>query len=317
MTFIVLEGVDGAGKSTLADAIVQELQERFPEDSVGVFHSSQLQRDPFDEYALAHESYRPNSGMHVVCDRLHWGEMIYGPLYRGESKLSTAGFRWVELYLRARGATVWHVTAPLRTIQKRLVTRGEDYLETHHVEHVWDQFGHVAKHSMLTGGTIDTYKFKPDEAAMLIVNEAMYQEEQAAYHFRPEYVGRSMPAALLVGDKQGTGDPGVTLAPFMPRGTSSGKFLLEALPEEFWDKVGLVNANETKLHDVWDALFNPPVIALGLNASEALDDAGIDHGVVPHPQKIRRFHNRLKDSYGYLIREVSITGGNRLSWPSS
>ena len=80
--------------------------------------------------------------------------------------------------------------------------------------------------------------------------------------------------------------------------------------------MGIVNAQETDVEDLLDKLFFPVVVALGKNASEALEELGIEHSVVPHPQKIRRFHNKRQDEYGRLIRQTSEKKGNYLSWPS-
>ena len=76
MTFIVLEGCDGSGKTSLANAIRAELEKRYPEDDIEYHHAAQLDEDPFDAYALAFEDYRPGEERHIICDRLHWGETI-------------------------------------------------------------------------------------------------------------------------------------------------------------------------------------------------------------------------------------------------
>jgi gluconate kinase len=313
--FITLEGCDGAGKSTLADAIVKEIEYRFPGQDIEQIHSSQLKNDALDEYALRFEDYEPDQGMHYVVDRLHWGETIYGPLYRNQSALSEAQFRWTELYLKARGATTWHISADLETIENRLRTRGEDYLQSHHVGHVWREFQAVADRALTTGGTAMTDQATAARLATIIVNEAVYAESSALEAFRPEYIGRALPSVLLVGDAQGNSDPGVTKAPFMPRGQSCGGFLLQALPELWWHQVGIVNARETDLPDLLDCLYYPYVVALGAQASEVLNDFSIKHSVVPHPQKVRRFHNAMGDQYGALIRELSTRQDNKLSWP--
>lgn len=314
--FIALEGCDGAGKSTLVDAIVREIQYRFPGEDIETLHYSQLKADPLDEYALKFEDYRPRSGKHIICDRWAWGETIYGPLYRFESALSPAQFRWTEMYMKARGGTTWHVSADLETVQNRLRVRGEEYLQTHDVEHVWQGFRAVAEGALTTGGTAMTDEAPAERLAELIVDEAFYSETSALEAYRPEYIGRALPTVLLVGDVQGNSDPGATKAPFMPRGTSCGGFLLDALPERWWHQVGIVNAQETDMNDLLDKLFYPAVVALGKNASEALDDLGIEHSVVPHPQKVRRFHNKRQDEYGRLIRQTSEKKGNYLSWPN-
>lgn len=315
MTFICLEGVDGAGKTTLANAVIERLEKQFPGEQIDYMHRGQLERDPIDEYALDVEDYTPHVGRHIVADRWHWGERIYGPLYRDDSALTVPGFRWVELFLKARGVSVWNVTAGLETIENRLRVRGEDYLQSHDIEYVWDGFKKIAKKSLLTGGEARTDEFSPEKLSEAIVAEAIWTEERAASVFRPEYIGRHLPNVLLVGDAPGNAEPGVTRAPFIARGQSSGKFLLEALPETWWRAVGVVNAQDTDIPSLVEKLFNPDIVALGSAASEALNDLDVDHSIVPHPQKIRRFHHKEMSAYGTLIRTVSIEGGNKLTWP--
>ena len=43
---------------------------------------------------------------------------------------------------------------------------------------------------------------------------------------------------------------------------------------------------------------------------------GIDHGGVPHPQYVRRFHSKRKLEYGMLIREHAKSKEMKVSWPS-
>ncbi len=315
MTFIALEGVDGAGKSTVADAVEAEINKRFPGEPVTRLHSSQLERDPLDEYALDFESYVPGGGKHIIADRLHYGELIYGPLYRDESALDRAGFRWVEMYLQARGATVWHVSAALETVENRLRLRGEDYLESHHVERVWREFSSVAKTSLLHGGDAMTDEFTPDVIAEAIVAQAIWTEDRAASVFRPSYIGRHLPNVVVVGDAQQDASPGVTQAPFLPIESTSGKFLFESLPDSWWHGVGAVATDEPDLNELFEALLDPAIVALGMHASEALDDLDIDHCIVPHPEKIRRFHYKDKTQYGLMLRQTSVEGGNKLTWP--
>lgn len=81
--FIALEGPDGAGKSTLAQAIADATP------GTEIVHFSQLKQNPLDEYVYALEDYSPGKGGNLVTDRWHIGEDIYGPLYRGESGMTS------------------------------------------------------------------------------------------------------------------------------------------------------------------------------------------------------------------------------------
>lgn len=123
MPLILLEGVDGAGKTTAAN----ELCELWDGPS-RIIHKSAYDRDNFDEYENDLLDYKPGSGELVVLDRWHASELVYGHVIRGRAKLSAYDTFHIEQFLRSRGALITVVTAPVSTIVSRLYKRGEDFL---------------------------------------------------------------------------------------------------------------------------------------------------------------------------------------------
>lgn len=113
---IVLEGPDASGKTTLAKALAEEV------DGVYV-HASAPERHPLVEYTATIETLRPE---HIVLDRWHIGEMIYGPKYRGRSGLSRKQFDAVEEYLAGYGALLVHCDDRFDELVSRLHGRGEE-----------------------------------------------------------------------------------------------------------------------------------------------------------------------------------------------
>jgi hypothetical protein len=94
----------------------------------------------------------------------------------------------------------------------------------------------------------------------------------------------------------------------MPVDGNSGEFLLSALPDTFWKNVGIVNANdfEVNLHDLWLDLNRPRIVVLGRLAEKAIMRTEINpkhYDVLPHPQYVRRFHNKDKEIYGQAIEK--------------
>lgn len=318
--FIVLEGCDGTGKSTLAGAVAAEIMGRDPDCSVEEIHRGPLKRPPLDEYVHDVADYLPGGLRHIVADRWHWGEEIYGPIYRDKSAMTLGQFRWVELWLASRGVDVWHVTQPLDRLQSRLQARGEDFLQADHVDLVRGMFEDLAGKSAVHTGTV-----MPDGDISLIVKQivdrAEYTEREIGDRIVrfPSYVGRAVPHTLLVGEKRGGTPPYVTDSAFMAINGNSGDFLLSSLPDDDWWKgVALVNGVEEgdKLVQLVDELAGPQVVALGRAASDVLLDLDIDHGGVPHPQFVRRFHNKRKAEYGRMIKQHAQTGEMKYSWPS-
>src|SRR4051812_12260533 len=131
MSLILLEGVDGSGKSTLVDDFLLQL----PHTGIH-FSRGPLKLHPLIDYLLPLVDYRP--GIDIVCDRWHLGELVYGPLYRARSRLTPAMELYIDLFLESRGALKLWVDTPFEQVQTRLKIRGEDFLQEQHVRLVWD-----------------------------------------------------------------------------------------------------------------------------------------------------------------------------------
>lgn len=303
---ICLEGVDGAGKTTLADQLAAQTQAT---DELFMLHFSQPDKHPLTEYEAGLDFYRPGSGEDVICDRYHWGEMIYSELYRNGSQLGAAGFWHVEQYLQSRGGVMVHVDAPLKVIEKRLEERGEDYLESHHVAQVRDSFAAYATR----GHEAAVYAETPlsDENVRVIVQIARLREGAAKLlHSQPGYVGPLEPALLLIGERPN--DHSGTIphaAPFLPYPASSGKWLIEEVILRAPDprQIGLVNAvqrdgSRTGLRDLWVRLHFPKVVPMGAVARQQCAREGVPcTRTAPHPAYWKRFHSFETEEYRRMI----------------
>ena len=131
---IVLEGPDGAGKTTLAKDLMAGFYRKWPSGTFRIEHRGPLRLnvDPFDEYTLP--DYDPTDMTNlVVCDRWHLSEAVYGPIYRGASRVDL-GFH--EKWLDDRGALKLCVTAPLNVLTARVSERGDDYIEVGHLANI-------------------------------------------------------------------------------------------------------------------------------------------------------------------------------------
>lgn len=312
MPLLCLEGVDGSGKSTLAGQLESELKSDL---DVVQLHRGPLHGDPLQEYALSVAS----SATHrtIICDRWHWGELVYGPIYRGESKIDTAKFRWLELWMLAHGTQVYHVTQPESVILSRLRSRGEDFIDLSDVSRISSGFTAVASRSPLYGGDLspegDTSELVKSVGQSFRYHASRPNEITARYK---SFIGDPLPRALLVGDTPGGGGDADNRA-FLPGSGNSGEYLLTALPETFWPTVAIANSacESGRLGELVDDLYQPAVIALGQAAHQRLDEEGVPHAGVPHPQWVRRFKHSDRERYGQLIVEVSRTGEQRFQWP--
>lgn len=320
--FIILEGVDGSGKSSLASDIAARIHKQYPGDTVHELHSGPLKTDPYTAYIKPFLDYKPGSGVHYVCDRLHVGERIYGPLYRGQSAITGAQWVWIEMWLASRGATLVHVTQTLETIRKRLAARGEDFLQDEHVEQVWRDFTyHTADtitHSLIAKPDGDNTDWVTNAVALGEIHET------AAMHLPPSYVGSPHAPVLLVGDRRGGKPPYEYDGAFRPVRGNSGEYLLTALYHArdndpygyFWQDFGLINSASDEEPLLTRAVDNHSyVAALGKEASKRLYFK--EHAKLPHPQYVRRFWHDRQAEYGKMLFTVPFTGEDMSAWPKS
>ncbi|GAA3168664.1 MULTISPECIES: hypothetical protein [Streptomyces] len=109
---LVLEGPDGVGKSTLA--------QRLSLHGFRVIHSP---RTP-DHLDLATRYREILSGAgRILFDRCFVSELVYGPLYRGRSRIAwSEALDLAESVINRKGLFV-HLTAPPPVIRRRLLDR--------------------------------------------------------------------------------------------------------------------------------------------------------------------------------------------------
>ena len=119
---IVLEGPDGVGKSTLAAALESASE-------LGTVPFNHGPPDPDSMPALEYEESiramikESESGSMVISDRLHVGEIAYGTILRGGSRLTMDEASVLDMMLDARCAALIHCTVDPATMMERLMRR--------------------------------------------------------------------------------------------------------------------------------------------------------------------------------------------------
>ena len=303
MTLIVVEGIDGSGKSSL----IADLAHHLP-DSVHIIRRGPLTRHPMEEYEYDLTEYSPTIGRthHYLLDRWHVGELIYGPLYRGSSQVTRGMRLHIELVLEKLGALKILMDTPLDEVKRRLAKRGEDFLQPQHHQIVWDAYREWC--TGLDGWALVNPKY--DVGTIVKTAEKL---EDDAYHLDEfqTYIGGLYPKLLLLGDHRHhpvLGRPRYPWA-FVPYRDTSGHYLFSALDMVGMRDFGVANASEEDVPRLWETLGEPKIVVLGTGAWDHMRRTYAKHEMfdsvarrVTHPQHARRFHYDQMRSYGEFIK---------------
>lgn len=310
-----MEGPDCSGKSTFIERLNQALDlHRRPRVNLKFGPPDPWDRDVFEEYEHALDAH-DRTGTVVVCDRLHWGERIYGPLLRGRDRLGTAGWRHVELSLAARDTLVVYVSGDEPALRRCLEGRGDHLVAPHQLGPILEGYRWCLEHTALPVLVLHHLDFGAADLVATVADREAELETTRTW-VGESFLGNRYPDLLLFGENRGGEPPhhGDRFA-FTPRNSTSGRWLLEALPDRLWPHLGLANACDQDDPDtVWRALGKPPTVALGGAAHLALSTARVPHAAVPHPQFVRRFLHSQLDGYGQLIERLAGTTINNLDW---
>ncbi len=316
---ICFEGCDLAGKTTF----VKAAQKALLRDYTMIPQVLKRGKPAPDVKALA--EYGASIGLdynpRLLLDRWHVGEDVYGPLYRGRSRLTPASRAFLDGLLVSHGAILVHVTASTPVLQRRHRDRGEDYLRYEDVDHVRRAFSFQcgdAEH-WVTVNTSAMDHGSVEKFANALVAKAMARERQADRILRlyTDYVGALRPSVLLVGDEPAN----VEVPPygaFTPWSGNSAEYLFNALYDVELlipmrvPRIGWVNSSQfgwvTPLKELHLVLGEPPIIALGNEAELQLRRSGLGSatvGKVYHPQYWRRFRHHERVEYGKSIAELT------------
>jgi gluconate kinase len=334
--FIVIEGTDASGKSTLVSEVQKQLAEKFPKKEIEFYHKSKpdemTRRWVLQDYVTSIENIDWSKRI-AVADRWHWGEVTYAAVKRPETGtgdgyglLGKAGWRWTELFLQSRGVAQFWLYQPLDVITRRLNARGDDYIKANELEQILGLYEVAAAMSAGLAGRLTPSADSLDSIGHLathIINRAdsIQDDTQELARF-PEYIGPRFPRVLLVGDTRNItkkyGEE--TILPFMPVDGNSGEYLLTALESDKWKTMGIVNVNDMsseRFEDLWCTLRRPPVLALGRLAERGIRHANIPdylYTVTSHPQHVRRFFNSQKEEYGKAITRLATTKDRGDKW---
>lgn len=263
---IILEGVDGAGKTYLKDqlALKHGIHTRMLQSIV-------LRDDPMKAYEWALREYdRRDLKTLWILDQWHVSELIMGPYLRERSLLSKAGAKHVELFLTALGALKIVVREDPSEIENRLVARGSRQVRSEHVGLIWDSFNEYADQNGWR--TVTSLKVKPER----LIKQAKDAQIQALKVVSMRsYVGSLTPRFLVLSSNGALpiGLPNFYAALTPVRSVPRNHNIMEALLP--YDDFGILSQDSDQIKNVWPLLGRPPVIATDPDAKAACVIAGI------------------------------------------
>ena len=139
---VVLEGCDGAGKSTLAEFLAKLL-------NADIVHCT---AETPNDYGFFYNIIEVAKTRNIIADRFCYGQFVYQE--KDERKLSKSALRMLETRMLEANSKVILVTAPEDIIIARLASRGE---VTHMpVKDILSRFEKVMSKSILPVMRYDT-----------------------------------------------------------------------------------------------------------------------------------------------------------------
>lgn len=151
---IILEGVDGAGKTTLAKILAEKY-------GLDICHCTQYDAADYDFYR---QTVRKEN---VIWDRHTIGELIYPTIFDRKQQISTEDVRLVIHYAKEAGAKIFVLTADMDVIYRRLNERGnEDFRIYENVDYIDNLFRFYADQYHVP--VIDTSKMTLQEIFNLV-----------------------------------------------------------------------------------------------------------------------------------------------------
>lgn len=289
MRHIVIEGPDGAGKTRLARFICHR--------HVMAYHH---EGPPPAGASLLHHygGLLANAERPTVFDRLHLGELVYGPLLRGASGVSSNDLVLMRRLLRGMGVVTILCLPPWSTCYQNNRDREELIPDEPRLRRAYDAWASLAP----TGHFDLHYDYTSAPPFQLPWVESC----------SPGVIGSPSASVLFIGERT-AGAPDL---PFFNTVNASGFFNAAVAAAGYReDDIAFTNAFTTTGAPRDLAAVCPPsvrvVVPLGRPATLAAEDQ-LSHRVriepLPHPAFWKRFHFNESKEYTRMlsrIREVA------------
>ena len=142
---VIVEGPDGAGKTTLIDQLEQGSRDAIYHH-FGAPANDEEAFNYYKKYAEAINNCRPEALN--IFDRSWYSDMVYGPVMRGRHEMTQEHADMLAAMVVANsGGMVIYCTAPVKNLWARCRARGEEYVtEYEQLKAIAERYADVMKH---------------------------------------------------------------------------------------------------------------------------------------------------------------------------
>jgi thymidylate kinase len=277
---VILEGPDCSGKTTIARFLESEHGYRYHHEGVPASADGDDLLRYYTDVLLAQKHS-------TVFDRFIFGETVYGPILRGEAKITPEHLRLFERVRRARNVIS---VVCLPSLENVVLPRWRERLDRE-----------LIKDEGTMRRVYAAYHNRVDEFDHLLSILRIPRWMLAPRRQLPEgWIGEPSARYLIVGEQVN----GLPDLPFFET-TGSAGYLNSCLRAAGFRETQLAFTNAyTATGKPRKLTRYPVVIALGEAASLVLASQEIEHEKIPHPAYWKRFHYHERDTYVNYLRRL-------------
>jgi thymidylate kinase len=173
--FIIVEGPDGAGKSTFVDQLQRQLW-REERGCVLINPKAAPHLGQPREYADCLSFYQPGGDIDLILDRCWRSEAVYGPRYR-KVLPDWETLDYLDRWAQARGAVYVQLDAPDEVLIQRVANRGDDLIKVEDLPRLAHDYRRLATHYPWNGATWPVADAEQVIAMARVADQAVMSKE--------------------------------------------------------------------------------------------------------------------------------------------
>ncbi|MEH7552868.1 deoxynucleoside kinase [Bacillus altitudinis] len=152
---IILEGCDCCYKSTVAKQLSKKLDYKILRGSS--FELAKRSQDSLYDYCFGLTEHD-----NLIIDRYIYSNLVYATMFPGHAKLSDEQVSIIEKKLLSNAKLIYLHARP-EVIKERILSRGDDQVNTKDIEPIVELYNEVIPKSKLHTYSFDTEKYDSDE----------------------------------------------------------------------------------------------------------------------------------------------------------